>query len=46
VLLARCAGLLGHIAEEIRRPIANSIYMTVDRNAEYIPPIPNGPTGT
>ena len=38
VLLARCAGLLGHIAEEIRRPIANSIYLTVDRNAEYIPP--------
>jgi citrate synthase len=46
VLLARCAGLLGHIAEEIRRPIANSIYMTVDRNAEYIPPIPNGPDAT
>ena len=43
VLLARCAGLLGHIAEEIRRPVANSIYMTVDRNAVYIPP--NG-TGT
>jgi len=38
VLLARCAGLLGHIAEEIRRPVANSIYMTVDRNAEYVPP--------
>ena len=38
VLLARCAGLLGHIAEEIRRPIANSIYLTVDRNAVYIPP--------
>jgi citrate synthase len=38
VLLARCAGLLGHIAEEIRRPIANSIYMAVDRNAEYIDP--------
>jgi citrate synthase len=35
-LLARCAGLLGHIAEEIRRPIANDIYMSVDRNAEYI----------
>ena len=33
VLLARCAGLLGHIAEEIRRPVANSIYLTVDRNA-------------
>ena len=46
VLLARCAGLLGHIAEEIRRPVADSIYMTVDRNAEYIPPIPNGPDAT
>jgi len=46
VLLARCAGLLGHIAEEIRRPVANSIYMTVDRNAEYIPPTPNGPDAT
>ena len=38
VLLARCAGLLGHIAEEIRRPIANSIYLAVDRNATYVPP--------
>jgi citrate synthase len=38
-LLARCAGLLGHIAEEIRRPIADSVYMTVDRNAEYVPPV-------
>jgi len=38
VLLARCAGLLGHIAEEIRNPIANSIYMAVDRNAIYTPP--------
>lgn len=38
VLLARCAGLLGHIAEEIRRPIANDVYMTVDRNADYVPP--------
>jgi citrate synthase len=38
VLLARCAGLLGHIAEEVRNPIANSIYMTVDRNAEYVEP--------
>jgi hypothetical protein len=40
VLLARCAGLLGHIAEEIRQPVANSVYMTVDRNAEYVPPAP------
>ena len=40
-LLARCAGLLGHIAEEIRRPVADSIYRTVDRNAVYIPPVPD-----
>jgi citrate synthase len=38
VLLARCAGLLGHIAEEIRRPIAGDIYQAVDRNARYISP--------
>ncbi|GAA1905285.1 citryl-CoA lyase [Nocardioides lentus] len=38
VLLARCAGLLGHIAEEIRRPVANDVYMTVDRNAVYVDP--------
>ena len=43
VLLARCAGLLGHIAEEIRRPVADSIYRTVDRNAVYIPPVPDQP---
>jgi citrate synthase len=43
VLLARCAGLLGHIAEEIRRPVADSIYRTVDRNAVYIPPVPDPP---
>src|ERR1700761_2656421 len=38
VLLARCAGLLGHVAEGIRRPIAQDIYQAVDRNARYIPP--------
>lgn len=38
VLLARCAGLIGHIAEEMRRPVANSIYLTVDRNARYVEP--------
>jgi citrate synthase len=37
-LLARAAGLLGQIAEEQRRPIANDIYMAVDRNAVYLPP--------
>lgn len=37
-LLARTAGLIGHIAEEMRRPIANDIYHAVDRNAEYVDP--------
>ena len=37
-LLARTAGLLGQIAEEQRNPIANDIYMAVDRNAAYTPP--------
>jgi citrate synthase len=36
-LLARCAGLLGQLAEERRTPIANDVYMTVDRNAVYQP---------
>nr|WP_022873380.1 citryl-CoA lyase [Nesterenkonia alba] len=36
-LLARTAGLLGQIAEERRQPVAQKIYMHVDRNAEYIP---------
>jgi citrate synthase len=39
-LLARTAGLLGQLAEEQRRPIANDIYMTVDRNTDYHPPTP------
>ena len=38
VLLARCAGLLGHIAEEIRNPIANSIFREVESNAVYVAP--------
>lgn len=37
-LLARTAGLLGQLAEERRRPIANDIYMAVDRNAVYVAP--------
>ena len=37
-LLARTAGLLGQLAEEQRTPIANDIYMHVDRNAVYLPP--------
>ena len=36
-LLARAAGLLGHIAEEMRHPIAPTIYASIDRNAVYRP---------
>src|SRR5213079_2471168 len=35
-LLARTAGLLGHLAEERRRPIAMDIYQTVEDNAVYL----------
>jgi citrate synthase len=37
-LLARTGGLLGQLAEEQRTPIANDIYMQVDRNAKYVVP--------
>lgn len=37
-LLARAAGLLGHIAEEERSPIADEIYFSVDHHAVYAPP--------
>lgn len=37
-LLARTAGLLGHLAEEQRHPVGMDVYLTVDRNAEYVPP--------
>jgi citrate synthase len=37
-LLARCAGLLGQLAEELRTPIGEKVYLLVDRNAEYTPP--------
>jgi citrate synthase len=48
-LLARAAGLLGQLAEEQRTPIANDIYLSVDRNATYVPPDPRlsaSPTDT
>ncbi len=38
VLLARCAGLLGHIAEEIRNPIARAIFDDVESHAVYVAP--------
>jgi citrate synthase len=37
-LLARSAGLLGHLAEEMRRPIGMDIYTDVDEAASYDPP--------
>jgi len=37
-LLARAAGLLGHLAEEQRRPVGADIYQAVDRGAVYLPP--------
>jgi citrate synthase len=39
-LLARAAGLLGHLAEEQRRPVAMDMYLAVDRHATYVPPEP------
>jgi citrate synthase len=36
-LLARCAGLLGQLAEERRRPVAMDMYLAIDRNAVEVP---------
>jgi citrate synthase len=37
-LLARTAGLLGHLAEEMRSPAGQAIYRQVDESARYVPP--------
>jgi citrate synthase len=37
-LLARTAGLLGHLAEELRSPIGMRLYREVDERAKYVPP--------
>jgi citrate synthase len=37
-LLARCAGLIGHLVEEQTDPIGIDVYMNVDRNIDYHPP--------
>lgn len=34
-LLARCAGILGHLAEEQADPIGMDVYLHVDRNIDY-----------
>jgi citrate synthase len=39
-LLARTAGLLGHIAEEQRRPVGMDIYLNVEHHTQYQPPNP------
>jgi citrate synthase len=38
-LLARTAGLLGHLAEEMRNPAGNEIYRQVDEAVVYRPPV-------
>ena len=42
-LLARMAGLVGQLAEEIRRPVANEIFLSVDLNNEPVDPEPYRP---
>jgi len=37
-LLARAAGLLGQLAEEIRMPVGMETYLTVERHAEFVDP--------
>jgi citrate synthase len=37
-LLARTAGLLGHLAEEMQTPIGMRLYREVDERAKYVPP--------
>jgi citrate synthase len=37
-LLARSAGLLGHLAEEMRQPIGMAVYEQVDQATDYDPP--------
>ena len=37
-LLARTAGLLGHLAEEMERPLGMALYREVDERASYEPP--------
>ncbi|WP_211370521.1 citryl-CoA lyase [Nonomuraea turkmeniaca] len=39
-LLARTAGLIGQLAEELRSPVAGDIFLSVDLNNRSIPPEP------
>jgi citrate synthase len=42
-LLARTAGLIGQLAEELRHPVANDIFLSVDLNNRPVPPDPYTP---
>jgi citrate synthase len=42
-LLARTAGLIGQLAEELRHPVANEIFLSVDLNNEPVDPEPYRP---
>jgi citrate synthase len=37
-LLARTAGLIGQLAEELRHPVANDIFLSVDQHHRSVPP--------
>jgi citrate synthase len=39
-LLARTAGLIGQLAEELRRPVANDVFLSVDLNNWSVAPDP------
>ncbi|MBP2370921.1 citryl-CoA lyase [Pseudonocardia parietis] len=39
-LLARTAGLIGQLAEELRNPVGNDIFLSVDLNNRSVPPSP------
>ncbi|MPZ83264.1 MAG: citryl-CoA lyase [Actinophytocola sp.] len=41
-LLARTAGLIGQLAEELRNPVGNEIFLSVDLNNLSVPPEPYG----
>ncbi|RBY87837.1 citryl-CoA lyase [Blastococcus sp. TF02A-30] len=42
-LLARTAGLIGQLAEELRRPVANEVFLSVDLNNRPVDPDPYVP---
>nr|WP_239028892.1 citryl-CoA lyase [Pseudonocardia acidicola] len=42
-LLARTAGLIGQLAEELRHPVGNEIFLSVDLNNRSVPPDPYTP---